>query len=42
MKMRTNFRRRLTLLMADCLVLGSIQLTGFPVQASQFGGGYFE
>lgn len=39
MKMRTNFRRRLTLLMAGCLVLGSIQLTGFPVQASQFGGG---
>jgi len=39
MKMRANFRRRLTLLMAGCLVLGSIQMTGFPVQASQIVGG---
>ncbi len=39
MKMYADFRRRLTLLMAGCLVLGSIQMTGFPVQASQIGGG---
>ncbi len=39
MKIRANFRRRLTLLMAGCLVLGSIQMTGFPVQASQIVGG---
>ncbi len=37
MKMCTDFRRKLALFMAGCLVLGSIQLTGFTVQASTGG-----
>lgn len=42
MKIRMNFRRKLAMLMAVCLVLGSIQLTGFTVQASELdGGGHF-
>lgn len=36
MKMCTDFRRKLALFMAGCLVLGSIQLTGFTVQASTY------
>ena len=39
MKMCTDFRRKLALFMAGCLVLGSIQLTGFTVQASTGGSG---
>lgn len=38
MKMRKNFRRRLALLMAGILMLGSIQLTGITAQASQNEG----
>lgn len=33
--MSMGFRRKMALLMAGCLVLGSIQLTGLTVQASQ-------
>lgn len=33
--MRMDFRRKLALFMAGCLVLGSLQLTGFTVQASE-------
>lgn len=46
-KMRKDFRRKLALFMAGCLVLGSLQMTGFTVQASEFdevgtdGGGHF-
>lgn len=36
--MRMDFRRKLALFVAGCLVLGSIQLTGITVQASQDGG----
>lgn len=38
MKMRMNFRRKLALLMAGILVLGSIQLTGISAQAAQNEG----
>lgn len=34
--MRKDFRRKLALFMAGCLVLGSLQMTGFTVQASEF------
>lgn len=33
--MSMGFRRKMALLMAGCLVFGSIQLTGLTVQASQ-------
>ena len=36
--MKVRFYRKLALLMAGCLVFGSIRLTGITVQASQMDG----